>query len=107
MKYCDSPDHVHLFKNGEDVRYHWYTQFSATDFTIPTPINNGNWHVWTQWHGLTNTTYDVPVGFNLNGNMLNLRILGAAYDSPVVSCKGQHNLILVSPLRLVNVDIYG
>jgi hypothetical protein len=82
LKYCDSPRHSHLFTNGEDVWYHWYTQFSATDFTIPTPINNGNWHVWTQWHGLEGTTkYGVPIGFNLNGNQLNLRVLGAVYDS--------------------------
>jgi hypothetical protein len=48
LKYCDSPRHSHLFKNGEDLWFHWYTDFSFTNFNIPTPIANKNWHVWTQ-----------------------------------------------------------
>jgi len=81
VKYCDSPNHVHLFKNGEDLWFHWYTDFSFTNFNIPTPIANKNWHVWTQWHGLENTVYDLPLAFNLNGNLLNLRVLPHFYDS--------------------------
>jgi Polysaccharide lyase len=82
LKYCDSPRHVHLFRDGDDTWYHWYTQFSPTEFTVPTPPHNNNWHVWTQWHGLEGTTnYGVPIGFNLNANLLNLRVLGGVHDS--------------------------
>jgi hypothetical protein len=80
LKYCDSPNHVNLFKNGEDVWYHWYTDFSAKNFTIPSPISNKNWYVWTQWHGLEDTIYDLPLAFNLNGNLLNLRVLPHVFD---------------------------
>jgi hypothetical protein len=82
LKYCDSPRHAHLFGQDDDVWYHWYTEFSSTNFTVPTPIAKNNWHVWTQWHGLEGTTnYGVPVGFNLNGELLNLRVLGGIHDS--------------------------
>ena len=81
LKYCDSPNHVHLFKNGEDVWYHWYTDFSFKNFTIPIPVSNKNWHVWTQWHGLKDTVYDLPLAFNLNADQFNLRVLPHYYDS--------------------------
>jgi Polysaccharide lyase len=81
--YCDSPNHAHLFGEGNSVWYHWYSMF-PNDFTPPGPKS---WEVWTQWHALEGTTsYGVPLGFALNGNTLNLRVLGGVFDKQDSGC---------------------
>ena len=44
------------------------------------------WHVWTQWHtgDLGTYNYGVPIEFDLNKNILSLRVLSHYYDS--ISC---------------------
>lgn len=81
LKYCDRQNAVHLFKNGENIWYHWYTDFSFNNFTIPTPIANTNWHVLTQWLGVGEKMYNPSLSFNLNGELLNLRVLPHVFDS--------------------------
>jgi len=89
MKYCDSPGHAHLFKSSDDLWIGWYTDFSSSNFTIPN-IQNA-WHVWTQWHGTPETTtglkpYGLPISFNLNNNLLNLRINTNLFDQQNPAC---------------------
>ena len=82
LKYCDSPGHVHMFNDGSNQWYHWYTMFSPS-FELPGSSVTSPWHVWTQWHtGNQGTfTYGVPVEFDLNKNILSLRVMSHYYDS--------------------------
>jgi hypothetical protein len=89
VKYCDSLNHAHLFKSGDDVWTGWYTYFPNSTFTIPTTPHS--WHVLTQWHGTPEIspgykTYGLPITFNLNGNLLNLRINTNLYDQQNPAC---------------------
>jgi hypothetical protein len=81
LKYCDSPGHVHMFKEGTDQWYHWYTMFPS-NFPLPGPEEKHPWHVWTQWHTGDQGTYDygVPIEFHLNGNTLGLRVFDHYYE---------------------------
>jgi hypothetical protein len=89
VKYCDSPGHAHLFKNGDDLWFSWYSGFSYFNFTTPGTQPKW-WHVWTQWHGLDGTTvYGLPITFNLNGNILNLRVNTIKYDQQNPNCTSQ------------------
>jgi hypothetical protein len=88
VKYCDSPGHVHLFKNNDDIWISWYTGLSYFNFTIPTIPNA--WHVLTQWHGLEGSTqYGIPLTLNLNGDILNLRVNTIKYDTQNPNCTSQ------------------
>lgn len=82
LEYCKSKSNVTWFNNGTDQWYHWYTMFSPSEFELPGPNVTHPWHVWTQWHTGDNGTYNygVPLEFALDGNVLNLHVLGHYFD---------------------------
>lgn len=61
------------FYQGEEMWYHWYTQFPS-DY-VPSP----KWLLFAQWH--SGNPSGVPLGFNLHGTQLSMRVMGHKYDA--------------------------
>jgi hypothetical protein len=70
----------HLFSEGDDVWFHWYSMFPSN---YPTSTNSEWWQVWTQWHQSDSfscpplpKSCSPPVAFNVIKDKLALRVLG-------------------------------
>lgn len=77
----DPPATGYLFRENDDVWFHWYTLFSTNGY--PTTSDTKMWQVWTQWHQNSDSTAlccTPAVEFNVLGSNLDLRVLGHIWD---------------------------